>query len=313
MTTTNPLTYNSYVYQIATMAVVNTTIVGGNTVAATAIITGQTYLINFLGTTDFTAIGAPANAVGIIFTATSPGTGTGTVVSGGLVQGVDPEFNQIIPQMLNYAELRIQRDLDIQNLEAVRSNYTLLSGYNILNVSVDDFVTIETVGLLANTGTTTYPLLPTTKDYINNVYNDSSYTAVPEVFCMYGGDGTTSGSLTLNILFGPRADQDYQVYLTGLARMISLYSFANTTNASTRYTLLSSYYPDLLIMASMIYISAYQRNFGKLNDDPQMAVTYESQYQALLRGAMGEEGRKKFEASAWTAYSSSPTATPTRG
>jgi hypothetical protein len=66
-------------------------------------------------------------------------------------------------------------------------------------------------------------------------------------------------------------------------------------------------------MASMIYISAYQRNFGKANDDPQMAVTYESQYQTLLRSAMMEENRKKFEAAAWSSQSPSTAATPTRG
>jgi hypothetical protein len=65
-------------------------------------------------------------------------------------------------------------------------------------------------------------------------------------------------------------------------------------------------------MASMIYISAYQRNFGKLNDDPQMAQTYESQYMTLLRGAAVEEARKKFEGSAWSSMSPAVAATPTR-
>jgi hypothetical protein len=63
----------------------------------------------------------------------------------------------------------------------------------------------------------------------------------------------------------------------------------------------------------MIYISAYQRNFGRANDDPQMAITYESQYQALLKSALTEENRKKFEAAAWSSQSPSTTATPTRG
>jgi hypothetical protein len=68
-----------------------------------------------------------------------------------------------------------------------------------------------------------------------------------------------------------------------------------------------------MIMASMIYISGYQRNFGRANDDPQMAVTYESQYQALLKGAAIEEARKKFEAAGWSSQSPSTFATPTRG
>jgi hypothetical protein len=43
-----------------------------------------------------------------------------------------------------------------------------------------------------------------------------------------------------------------------------------------------------------------------------MAITYESQYQALLRSALMEENRKKFEAAAWSSQSPSPVATPTR-
>jgi hypothetical protein len=44
------------------------------------------YEIVFLGTTDFTTIGAPSNTVGITFTATGPGTGTGTASYDGIVQ-----------------------------------------------------------------------------------------------------------------------------------------------------------------------------------------------------------------------------------
>ena len=66
-------------------------------------------------------------------------------------------------------------------------------------------------------------------------------------------------------------------------------------------------------MASMIYISAYQRNFGRQSDDPQMAQSYEAQYNALLKGAAVEEARKKFEAAAWSSQSPAVVATPSRG
>lgn len=46
---------------------------------ATSLVAGQTYTIEVLGTTDFTAIGASANNVGVEFIATGPGTGTGAV------------------------------------------------------------------------------------------------------------------------------------------------------------------------------------------------------------------------------------------
>ena len=47
--------------------------------AATATVSGRSYQILTVGNTDFTAIGASANTVGTIFTASGAGTGTGTV------------------------------------------------------------------------------------------------------------------------------------------------------------------------------------------------------------------------------------------
>ena len=69
-----------------------------------------------------------------------------------------------------------------------------------------------------------------------------------------------------------------------------------------------------MIMASMVYLSAYQRNFsGMAANDPNMPVSYESQYQALLKGATIEEARKKFQSSAWTSQSPAVVASPGRG
>jgi microcystin-dependent protein len=55
---------------------------------AGSFIVGRTYVIEFVGTTNFTAIGASTNAVGISFTATGPGTGTG-IASANFLNGVD--------------------------------------------------------------------------------------------------------------------------------------------------------------------------------------------------------------------------------
>ena len=256
---TTPLTYNGYVTQIATLAVVNTT------------------------------------------------------TTNSVVVGVDPAFNAIIPQMLNYAELRIQRDMDLLPSQITNSTYSLSTGTNTLSVSVNDFVTLQTVAVVSGTATT--PLLPVTKQFLQNVYNDSSsnYQAMPMYFSVYGGDASTFGNTYQNILVGPYPDQSYPLLLTGTVRMPTLYQYATTANAGTSTTFISTNLPDLLIMASMIYISGFQRNFGRQSDDPAMSQSYESQYKALLAGAMPEEYRKKFEASAWSSNSQSPVATPTRG
>ena len=49
------------------------------TANATSLVSGATCTILTVGTTDFTAIGAASNTVGVSFTATGAGTGTGTV------------------------------------------------------------------------------------------------------------------------------------------------------------------------------------------------------------------------------------------
>jgi hypothetical protein len=253
---TTALTYNSYINQISTLAVVNTTTVAG------------------------------------------------------VVQGVDAAFNTIIPQMLSYSELRIQRDLDLLQLETSNSTYAFTAGNNQLAISVNDFVTLQTISYVS--GTATLPLLPVSKQFLQNVYNDSSSLGAPIYYAVYGGDLATAGNTTQYVMVGPYPDQSYPVLLTGTIRMPTLNGFATTALAGTSTTWISTYLPDLLIMSSMIYISGFQRNFSKASDDPSMAVSYESQYQALLAGAKGENYRARLEAAAWSSSSQPPAATPTR-
>ena len=63
----------------------------------------------------------------------------------------------MLPQALNYAELRIQRDLDLEGLYTTNTSYTATAGSNTLTLSLNDFVTIETMVV----GTT--PLIPTSE------------------------------------------------------------------------------------------------------------------------------------------------------
>ena len=212
--------------------------------------------------------------------------------------------------MLNYAELRIQRDLDLLNLLTSNSTYSLIAGSNVLSLSVNDFVTIQNISI--KTGTTALPMLPVAKEFLQNVYNDTSYTGVPTYFAMYGGDASTGGNTSINVIVGPYPNQSYGVLINGTIRQQSLNAFANAGQATSATTFMSTFLPDMLIQASMIYVSQFQRNFGPASNDPQMGPTYEAVYQSLLKGAVGEEFRKRFEASAWTSLPSSPVATPTR-
>lgn len=249
---TNPLTYNGFVTQIATLAVYQTTTING------------------------------------------------------VVVPNDPEFQNLLPSLFNYSELRIQRDLDLLPSQTTRP-YTMTTGNNVLTLSVDDFVTVQTV---SPTGFA--PLTPVSKEFIANVYPSGSTNALPQYFAMLGGDLATSGNTSNLILLGPTPDQNYATSIVGTIRMPSLYLNGTTMLANTANTFISSYLPDLMVQAGMVYISEYQRTWGATSNDPQMGPNYENQYQTLLRGAQAEEGRKKFAASGWSSMSQPVVATATR-
>ena len=229
---------------------------------------------------------------------------------GGVVTPVDADLATLVPQAINYAELRIQRDLDLEQSVTNNSSLSLTSGNNLLTMDVNSFITVQSVSYVS--GTQTLRILPTSRSFINEVYPDSAVTGPPLYFAPYGGDSSTTGATSQLFLFGPTPDQNYNLSINGTVRMISLNSFNTNPNAGTMYTFISAYLPDLLLMASMIYLSGFQRNFGRQADDPAMAVSYEQQYGALLKGAMVEENRRKLWASAWTALSTPPAATANR-
>lgn len=237
----------------------------------------------------------------------------------------DPNFLAILPMMLNYAELRICRDLDLMftSVSLHGAGYALTVGNRNLSFSQNlsngtSFVVGEQINLILNATTPTdpdtgtrVPLMPTTKEFLDAVYG-SALTAnrgQPKYFAPFNE--------TL-FFVGPVPSQSYYVEVVGTIRPASLDTrpVPNPDNLlpdPLNQTFISEYLPDLLVMASMIYISAYQRNFGKESDDPQMAQSYENQYQLLLKSAVVEEARKKFDAAAWSSQSPATVASPTRG
>ena len=222
----------------------------------------------------------------------------------------DVNFVAILPMMIDYASLRICRDLDLMftSVSLHGAGYQLTAGNRNISFPQDlpngtSFVVSEQINLITPVGqsdpdsATRTPLMPTTKEFLDAVYGSASYTGVPKYFVPFNE--------TL-FFVGPTPDASYYVEVVGTIRPASL-------SATVPTTFISQYLPDLLVMASMIYISAYQRNFGKESDDPQMAMSYETQYQLLLKSAVVEEARKKFDAAGWSSQSPATAASPTRG
>lgn len=232
-----------------------------------------------------------------------------------VVDPADVNFVTILPAMIDYAELRIYRDLDLMSTSTAFTSPSILLNAGNRNLSFPmtlpngsgSIVVSEQINIITPAGQTDpnganasrVTLLPTTKEYLDVVYgsNATASRGQPQYYTAFNE----------NLFFvGPVPDQTYYVEVVGTYR-------PNTMSASNPVTFISQYFPDMLIMASMVYISAYQRNFGRQSDDPQMAQSYESQYQTLLRSAGVEEARKKYEGPGWTSQSPSPIASPTRG
>lgn len=219
-----------------------------------------------------------------------------------VVDQADPAFVTILPQMITFAENKMCRDIDFLSTVDVANTYQTTNGGSTIAIPIDDFVTLQQANIITPAGTTDpavgtlVPLLPVTKEYLDYVYPSAASKGAPQFFAMLNQN---------TIKLGPWADGIYNLQAVGTFRPDSL-SSTNTT------TFISTYLPDLFIMASMVYISAFQRNFGRAVDDPTMALTYEGEYKTLLSSTIVEEARKKFQSSGWTSMSPAPAASPTR-
>jgi hypothetical protein len=227
----------------------------------------------------------------------------------------DPDLNTAIPSILSYAENRIQRDLDM--LPAQTSNaYTLTPGNYLFPLPSNDFVLVQRIVLEQLNGSqviSTTPLLEVSQEFIQNCYGGLATSGTPQYFAMVGDNWGNGGNINNNIAFGPTPSYAWPIRVHGLIRTPSLFIYSGGTAASTVYTYISQWYPDLLVMASMIYVAgAFQKNFSSTSDDPQAPLNYEKQYQALRIGAIQEENRKRGAGSGWSAYSTPVSATPTR-
>ena len=220
-----------------------------------------------------------------------------------VVDQTDVNFLAILPAMITYAENRMYRDIDFLFTTTSINGYAITGGSRQITIPQGTLVVSEQINLITPAGTqnpeagTRVPLLAVTKEYLDAVYGSSSSTGQPIYYAPFND----------NLFYvGPFSDNTYYVEIVGTYRPASL-SNNNTT------TFISLYLPDVFIMASLIYISAYQRNFGRMSDDPAMAQSYESQYQALLKGAVVEEARKKYESSGWASMSPPVASSPSRG
>jgi hypothetical protein len=216
----------------------------------------------------------------------------------------DPNYITFVPGCIDYAEQRIYRELDLQVSRVVDASASLSSGIRnfTLPTSIGIYTVVEQINVITPVTATSSngsrnPLTMITKEFIDFAWpNATANNAVP----IYAApiNNTT-------YVLGPSPDAAYNVEVIGTQRPAPL-------SASNSSTFLTQFLPDLFIAASMVFATAYQRDFGAQVDDPQRAASWENQYKILMQSANIEELRKRFMGPAWQAMQPSPVATPPR-
>jgi hypothetical protein len=204
----------------------------------------------------------------------------------------DTNFQTMLPNAIDDAELRLYRDLDLLNTVVRDSSSAFTTSTRTFNLpsSIGTFVVTDQLNVITPAGTsnpesgTRNPLTPSSKEMLDAMWPSSSGSTVPTYFAMVSQS---------TVIVGPWPDQAYQVEVVGTIRPQAL-SSTNTT------TLLSVYFPDLFVAASMVFTAGYMKNFGAAVDDPKSGVTWEQHYGQLLASAKMEEQRKKFASEAWS-------------
>jgi hypothetical protein len=212
-----------------------------------------------------------------------------------------PNFIAALPSIIDYAEQRCYRELD---LLAARADWfgaltpldpsfqlSALSYPTLTNLPGP--ITIERARIFLPEGVAIPPVVstiakavpctPVAQEWLDAVYGPGATPGVPSWFAH-----TAQGLLE----FGPPPDQAYTIALFGMYRPFPLYSAP--PDDGSQMTFLSSLLPDLFLAAAMINASGYQKNFGSQADDPRMAQSWEQQFQSLLPTAKQEEMRKRF-------------------
>lgn len=217
-----------------------------------------------------------------------------------VVPSNDPNFLVVLPNIIDDAEQRIYRELDLLATIVKDSTGTLTA--NTRNFTFPQhFVVCEQINVYTPVGTTTNrsQLIPVSREWLDAVYPNSASTTTPSVPQYYA-------MITDQMVdVGPPPDTTYTVQVVGTIRPTPL----SATNTTTYLTL---YLPDLFMAASLSFASGYLQNYGAMVDNPQQAMSWETHYTTLKASADVEEARKKYQSFSWSPKQPISITTPPR-
>lgn len=222
-----------------------------------------------------------------------------TINVGGTLQfnDVSGRYQNEIPRAIEYAEGRMYRDPDFDFLATRQTDSTQTTTAGSRYVTIPStFIVLERLNLITPAGlapdangASRVPLIRTTQDAIDMMWPEASSTAAPQYgltsWAVFDQQETSPAS---KVRIAPTPDATYTAEFQGTFRPTPLQQAANAT------TFLTTYLPDIFLVATMLHWVAMQKAWGGASaDDPQAPVTWESQYRALKAGAAVEEARKK--------------------
>ena len=220
-----------------------------------------------------------------------------------VVPVTDPAYLAALPNIIDDAEQRLYRELDLLATRVTATGTLILNNRNFsLPTGNGTFVVVEQFNVITPEGQTDpdagtrNALNPCSKEYLDAIWNSVAGADVPTLFAPIN---------QTDWIVGPWPDASYTIEVVGTIRPDPL-------SASNQTTFLSTYLPDVLLAAALVFSAGYQLNFSAMGDNPQAGVTWETHVKTLLDSAKIEEIRKKFGSQGWTSKEPDPLATPPR-
>lgn len=205
-----------------------------------------------------------------------------------VVSPADPDFVEILPSIIDYAEGRCYRELNLLSTVVRNSSSALTPNARTftLPTNLGTYSTVTEVNVItpsgssvaAGTRNSTARVSLKFLDFLFKTESAPSTPSVPGYFAMVNA---------ASIAVGPAPDAAYVTEVVGTIVPVPL-SSGNTT------TYLTTYLPDLFVAASMVFASGWQKNFGSQADDPKMGQSWETQYQTLFASANAQQNRLRF-------------------
>ncbi len=224
-----------------------------------------------------------------------------------VIPQADPNFQTVLPNIIDDAEQRIYRELDllatiIRNIAGVTTpndRYFVFPQHFVVSENINVFTPAGNVGGHNTRGR--QQLIPVSREWMDAVYPDDYPTG-----CFFGTVPHYYAMVTdQSILLGPCPGEAYTLEVVGTIRPTPL-SATNTT------TYLTNYLPDLFLAESLIFGYGYLQDFGAGTDNPQASASWAQHYQDLWQSAAVEEGRKKYSGQGWGPKQPTVSATPPR-